>query len=539
MSEKIKVSLLIEKNSFTGYDFKIAEGIQNSDFADIVSIITVPAASEASHDNFNDRLYKLYMKLESFLHPGMSAGAKAYNIEDFIRDKTFISLESISQYAGSVNERNPVQRPDILINMSTAEISLEMLSIPAYAIWSVPYLKNESWETSPQKDVFSCKGETCVELREYLIETNQVRIIDSAWFLTSDFSILRNIHTFNGKAASVILANLKRFYRMGQQKFVLYLKEKEVIQSLPANIIKPGLFKFLMQIFSMYFRKIKKLITRFTYEDQWILYYLISKPGEVSFEFTKFKKIVPPPDRFWADPFVVYKDNKYFIFFEEVYFKKNKGHLSVMEMDENENFTSPKTILIKDYHLSYPFIFEKNGVHYMIPETNEKNTIDLYRCTSFPYEWEFSKTLMSNVQAADATVHFYENKYWMFVNINKDPGTSIFSELHLFFADSFDSTDWQPHIQNPVSMDIKNARSAGKIFVSLGEMYRPGQNSTQHYGRGMQIEKIKVLNENIYKTESVKFIYSDWDKNLISTHTLNSAGNMTVIDAQRTRLKWW
>ena len=34
----------------------------------------------------------------------------------------------------------------------------------------------------------------------------------------------------------------------------------------------------------------------------------------ISTSFWKFKKIIPPDDKFWADPFVVSYNDEYFIF---------------------------------------------------------------------------------------------------------------------------------------------------------------------------------------------------------------------------------
>ena len=61
---------------------------------------------------------------------------------------------------------------------------------------------------------------------------------------------------------------------------------------------------------------------------------------KISTSFLKFREMIPPKDRFWADPFVIFKDQKHHIFFEEFLNSKNKGHLSVISIDANGNHTT-------------------------------------------------------------------------------------------------------------------------------------------------------------------------------------------------------
>ncbi len=41
----------------------------------------------------------------------------------------------------------------------------------------------------------------------------------------------------------------------------------------------------------------------------------------------------------------------------------NKGHISVIRMDEQGVYSEPVKVLERPYHLSYPFVFEWEGVH--------------------------------------------------------------------------------------------------------------------------------------------------------------------------------
>ena len=63
------------------------------------------------------------------------------------------------------------------------------------------------------------------------------------------------------------------------------------------------------------FKKIKSKIHPFTH--QWNI--LVNMDNKISTSFSKFQEITPPKDRFWADPFVIYKKQQHHVFFEEFF----------------------------------------------------------------------------------------------------------------------------------------------------------------------------------------------------------------------------
>ena len=250
----------------------------------------------------------------------------------------------------------------------------------------------------------------------------------------------------------------------------------------------------------------KKKIVNLFYFDQWILLYKFNKKGGPSKTIYQFKKIIPPKDKFWADPFVVKEDGEYYIFFEEYLYKTKKGHLSVLKIDKKGNYTEPKIILNKDYHLSYPFVFKDRGSFYMIPETKGNNTIELYKCIEFPNKWELEKVLMKDIQAVDATILKKDNQYWMFVNIQDHQGVSTVDELFFVFKRiGFRTVGTSP--SKPVISDVRSSRSAGKIFEYNGELFRPSQNNAKQYGHAMNINKIVTLNKESYKENVVSRVF--------------------------------
>jgi hypothetical protein len=80
---------------------------------------------------------------------------------------------------------------------------------------------------------------------------------------------------------------------------------------------------------------------------------MVDRGNETGTSFRKFKKVLPPKDRLWADPFVVFHDNRYTVFVEEYLYHKGKGHISAIEVDEKGSWGSAQPVLEESYHLSY------------------------------------------------------------------------------------------------------------------------------------------------------------------------------------------
>jgi hypothetical protein len=276
-------------------------------------------------------------------------------------------------------------------------------------------------------------------------------------------------------------------------------------------------------------RAATRAVEKFSSFDQWILAY--------RFDRGEFKYLMPPADRFWADPFQLKADGKFYIFFEDYVNSAGRAHISVVEIDRNGVVSGPTEVLKLDCHLSYPFVFEWQGDYYMIPETGERNVVELYRAHSFPFEWKPEKILLEARSPLDATLVEAEGKWWMFVNIQEEGVAVNWDELHLYYAES-PLGPWQPHARNPVVSNVRSARPAGRLFWSKDVLYRPSQDSSLRYGYATTISKVANLSTTTYTETEVLKILPDWDKDIIGVHTVNLMDEMTVIDCLMKRKRF-
>jgi len=65
----------------------------------------------------------------------------------------------------------------------------------------------------------------------------------------------------------------------------------------------------LSRFFQKVIRKINKTVSSWFFIDQWVILTAHNVDME-SLEWSAFKPIVPPPDRYWGDPFVIEKKDR-------------------------------------------------------------------------------------------------------------------------------------------------------------------------------------------------------------------------------------
>lgn len=384
------------------------------------------------------------------------------------------------------------------------------------------------WEVIEHQTVTKCS------LRMWSGKWDTEKIIFQSFFSTNPDSVALNRSNYFLKMSAVVLQALRLLWEesgsTSWQRPTVDCHYDEQVPKSPTNR------KLIIPLLQHCSTIIKRKIETRLFNHQWFLAF---KFQDKSKDFGKltggYTEMIPPPDRLWADPFPVYQDGKYYLFFEELLFRSGKGHISVTELQEDGTWATPKVVLEQDCHLSYPFVFKWQESHYMIPEKNQKKSIELYKCVEWPHRWKIEKILMSSVNASDTTICKIEGLWWMFVAMAIE-GTQAKDELFLYYAEN-PIGPWEAHKKNPVVSDVRNARPAGRIFQSDGVWMRPAQDCSGLYGRAIVIMELVRINPHEYIEKEYIKIEPLWSKNLIGTHTLNTEGSLTVIDGCRKRLK--
>lgn len=244
------------------------------------------------------------------------------------------------------------------------------------------------------------------------------------------------------------------------------------------------------------------------------------------------QQFAPGRERFWADPFVLERDGRTWIFMEDFHYKNRKGRIACIEVDRG-GMVSHTVVLDQPYHLSYPFLFTFGERLYMIPESYSNHTVELWECTDFPSVWKKRHNIMEGVSAADTTLVEHEGTWWMFTNLDRSGIGAHCVELHIFHATDPVNGEWIPHPHNPVVVDVRRARMAGGFFRTAdGRLFRCAQdNCGEIYGENVVICEVVELSKRGYRENVAEVIKPDWGGGVFATHHLSLGDGIVVLDA--------
>lgn len=361
----------------------------------------------------------------------------------------------------------------------------------------------------------------------------QGEILDYCAVATDRWSVHRNRSHLNRRASTLLIRVLRDFRRRGAAAIQGRREDVTSAPCIPGTRL-PGNIETLRFIAGLGGRYGRSLVARLCTVQQWSLAFRLGPggyPGQDTFEILR-----PPADRFWADPFPIRHQGRLFLFIEEVPRASNRGHIAVLALKTDGTWGPSVPALRQDTHLSYPCVFEWRGELYMVPETRSRNTVELYRCRTFPHDWVLERVLMENVHAVDATLSEVGDRWWMFVCMGAGIGP-LWEELHLFHAPT-PLGPWAPHPKNPVKSDARSARPAGRLFTKDGELYRPAQDCSRGYGYALSLQKIDRLDLEDYRETEVRRIVPGWDLRIRATHTWNAVDGLTVIDCRVLRRRF-
>lgn len=554
---KLRIGLLLDSFDTAAWSYKMIEIIMQSYYAEVDLVVINDAPKEKRNKTIMSKLRNNYgrinyLAIRKFLevlynniverHAYVPNAIEQRDLRYLIKNIPAINVKPIQKQWSDYLRKEDISQIktyniDIFVRCGFRILRGDILNCAKYGIWSFHHGDNYVLRGGPACFWESMENwpETGSILQILTEDLDNGKVLYRSFSCTDSMSIKDNLSNCFWKSLSFMTRKMEELYNKGEKEFfkeVDYFNRHPIFYSnrLYATPTNYELFKLT---FSKIIQKAKVLFKNKFFFEQWFLMYDLK--NNYSLSLWRYKKMMPPKDRDWADPHIVFKDNKYYIFLEEYLYKTQKGHISLIVMDEKGVYQDPVIILDKPYHLSYPFVFEYKNEFYMIPETMLNNTIELYKCIDFPNKWEWQMNLMENIRAVDATVFYHKGKWWMFTSIVENEGPCSSDELFLFYSENLLSSQWKSHPRNPIVSDCKTARPAGKIFEIDGRLYRPSQNCSVRYGYGFNINYIELLDEYNYKEETISKVEPKWDKNIIGTHTFNHVNSLHIIDVNMRR----
>lgn len=240
--------------------------------------------------------------------------------------------------------------------------------------------------------------------------------------------------------------------------------------------------------------------------------------------------------RFVADPFMIEGKDGWHMFFEIWNKERGRGEIGVARSDDGYDWCYERVVLSEPFHLSYPYVFQWEGEHYMIPETYQTRTVRLYKAAEFPYRWELDETLLSGMKFKDASVFRHDKTWWMFVETSPLLRCDV---LRLYYAEDLRGP-WTEHPRSPlVKEDPRIARPAGRVLERDGKVIRFAQACDPVYGLRVHTFEVTELSREEYReremTEGVKLEGSGhgWNEggmHHLDVHITKEGGLLACVD---------
>lgn len=233
--------------------------------------------------------------------------------------------------------------------------------------------------------------------------------------------------------------------------------------------------------------------------------------------------------RYFADPFPFEHEGRTYLFCEEYPYATEKAVISVVELDAAGRPRTPRVVLERPYHLSYPLVFRRDGAIWMMPESSGARRLEIYRADPFPDRWVLDRTLLEGMDISDATFFESQGRFWLTAATREDEGSSW--DCLSLFSGPGPFGPWERCGDGPALVDAAAARPAGFVQSIGGALWRPAQDCTRGYGSGLALCRIDHVGpDGLGQTVAARLAPPPGAPS-DGVHTLNLGGGVEAIDA--------
>ena len=554
----LRIGLLLDSfDEISAFLARIIEDIKASNFAGIELLVVRKTTAEklAPGKPPNSRalsflrhisdaklrrrlLYDLYLRLDARMRPAndplanvdcraLLSGIETLEVEP-------VGEKFVHRFPTHALEKIRAKNLDVLIRFGFNILHGDILQAARYGVWSYHHGDNEFYRGGPAHFWELREGSPLsgVILQVLTEDLDGGLVLCKSLFATEHtLSVSRNRFTPYWGSSDLIIRKLNELHRFGWD----YLLERAIpsapyqgkrgIYRTPANRdMLPWLGPSLLKKAILYpFRK--------ETVQHWRIASRVNRKPLYDFDsdsdFSGFRWIDPPKGHFWADPFVFEHEGRCWAFFEDYSYQKKRAGIACSEVSPQGELGPP--VLCLDHpsnHYSYPHIFRAGSEIFMIPESFDSNSVDLFRCQQFPDKWVREATLLEG-RFVDTTIWEHEELWWFTTTGVESSSRS--GCLLLFYSASL-TGDWHFHPGNPISTDVRGNRGAGRVFRNHNRLIRPSQSCAPSYGYSVSFNEITELSKQRYSERPFKTITPEHWKGLSGIHTYNRAGNVELID---------
>jgi hypothetical protein len=538
----LRVGIMLDSYISSAWVAKVVGDIQSSGFARVELVILNhdpaqrPSSLKTKLRNWKFALFHLYERWDYKRNKAGYDAMTQTNVSSLLSGIPSISVEpNRKSFAGSIPEDHLTDlrnhNLDVIFHFGFNTF-LDILSAARYGVWSFRHGGNsEDRNGAPFfGELAEWNPVSGSSLQIFTDSLDDGRVVYQSFASTDQLSLYGSRNPIYWKTAESALRGLRDLHA-GDIRYIQSLPAyREQISGRCHRDRTPNNLQMILFMRRYLSRWLQARIAPLRPGSRTKWYLAIRQRSSVHrFDDPANYQLMPSPDdRFYADPFLVEKDGKTFLFFEDFRYADGRAVISCCELQPDGTPGLPVEVLNRLYHLSYPFVFEHEGEMYMIPETKENLTVELYRATSFPTRWTAEGVLLRDIHAVDATIQKIDEKFWMFANVSNGRYSNS-DELCLFFADAL-TGPWTPHGKNPVLSDVRRSRPAGALFYDEGRLIRPSQDCGKAYGYALVYSEVLTLNETEYEERQIGRLDPGQITGCVGTHTYNRTEQFEVVD---------
>jgi len=534
----LRVGLLLNSRAqLPAYFTKIIEDINASNFARIELLIVRKKTASVPPDKAHSALYRLYLRADARISPKDDPLATVDCREILSQIETIevdLEVESDKKHLlAIVVDKVRAADLDVLLCCGFDGLAGDILHGARYGIWSLESGVSEFYKASPPQfwelvELSDITGMTLQAMRNE--DQDRMVLAESRFAIERTLSMSRNRFTPYWGSTNLVIQKLNELHRLGwsrvQKRTLPGVGPRELYQ-IPTNL------EMLRWLAPALLRKAVRYPFRQPKVPHWqIAIRPSSKPlyrSETDHDLAGFRWIEAPKGHCWADPFAFQRGERLWLFFEDYSYEKKRASIACAEISARGDIGEAIVCLEHpSSHYSYPHLLRTGSEIFMIPESFDSGSVDLYRCKVFPNEWVHEKRLFEG-KFVDTTVWEHDGLWWLATTSAAPvPGAG---SLLLFYSDSLRGT-WHFHPENPISADARTNRGAGRVLRSGENLIRPSQNGAPFYGYSITFHEIVELSTQHYSERVLKTITPEHWKGLAGVHTYNTAGGFEFIDGQ-------
>jgi hypothetical protein len=552
---KLRIGILVDGDLIPAFARRVLEDIAACDFADVVVYVrnmSAPAPAGKQRSMIRRLLGAL-----SGPSPLRGVGYRAYrhwldnprrpqpdpqrivSCADMMRgiqliDVTPIQTVHVDRFSDADAALVHSCELDVLLRFGFRILRGAVLDAARYGIWSFHHGDGEQYRGGPPYIWELIEGNPISGATLQVLEDNLDRgpVLAKGLFASSpSLSVSNNAYAPYWATTHFVVRSLHALHSNGPTAFDARVRRpgpyegKRLIYRTPSNAT---VARWLIPQVA---RRVVRRLTERSHRVHWrialrrtqIPLYEHASPEALA----AFHWFESPPGRFWADPFLIRRDGALWVFFEDFDHGNGRAVLACARITDAGHLEAPRTVLDRPYHLSYPHVFSHDGEVFMVPESMQAGTIDLFRATRFPDEWTLECTLLK-LRAVDSTLCLHDGQWWM---ISSPMTVNGHAALTYVWRAPRLTGPWQLTADTPLSNDVRRARGAGQLFRRGQELWRPCQDCSRRYGRALAFNRVEQLADAPAET-TVQVIEAGWQHAMVGTHTYNAADDWEVIDGQ-------